>query len=207
MNSRLKDLTEKKTELLEITRQVLCDEGYAKFSMRKVASAAGVHLSTLQHHFPTIQILLTQVFEYTFSAYYTSQYAIMFERSEDHSPETELKNVVGYLIDDLSNPFTSRFFPEIWALSSRDPSAAVAVDKFYTLHRRNLTSIISSLNPGLGKKTIAHRAAIIAMLIEGLLILIGHGRKKHSDLEGIKTEAINRILDIAKSGDDLLQTG
>lgn len=199
MATKIKTLSKKKKEYLEITRQVLCDEGHAQFSMRKVANTAGVHLSTLQHHFPTKRDLLTQTFEYTFQFYYVSKYGLMFEESEGHTPESELMDVVDYLVDDLSDPFTARFFPEIWALSSRDPDAQAALDKLYKMHRRNLAAMILAVNHDLDKKTLAHRAAIIAMLIEGMLILIGHGKTKHAELEGIKTEIKNRVLDIAKA--------
>jgi len=47
--------------ILEASAECLVEEGYAKLTTRRVAERAGVAQSTLMHHFPTRESLLTEV--------------------------------------------------------------------------------------------------------------------------------------------------
>ncbi len=188
--------TARKIELLEAARCALASRGHAEFSMRSVAREAGIHLKTLQHYFPNKQILLTEVLEYTLRNYYFNQFGIMFAKKHQLDAEEKFRLMIDYILDDLDDPFTASFFPEVWALASRDTDASIAMDRFYTLHRRNVEEVIAELNPGLNSPTLTLRAAIIAMGVEGMLLLIGHNKPIHGDLANIKTEFVNRMLDI-----------
>ena len=64
------------------------------------------------------------------------------------------------MLDDLRNPFTLRFFTELWALSVRDKDAAIAMDVIYTLPPVKFEKLIKAINPGLSKRKVAHRAII-----------------------------------------------
>ena len=47
----------KRAAILKASKEVLA-QGYAEFSLRKVAAAAGVRLSTVQHHFGDLESLI-----------------------------------------------------------------------------------------------------------------------------------------------------
>ena len=49
----------KRAAILKASKEVLA-QGYAEFSLRKVAAAAGVRLSTVQHHFGDLESLILQ---------------------------------------------------------------------------------------------------------------------------------------------------
>ena len=114
-----KKLQPTKIMLLEAARTALAEKGHSEFSMRNIAKAAGVHLRTVQYYFPTRRDLLTDVLEYTMSAYYLGQYPIARSNFAGLSPEKKFETVVGFLFDDTKEPFVCQFFPEIWALASR----------------------------------------------------------------------------------------
>ena len=194
-----KKLQPTKIILLEAARSALAEKGHGQFSMRSVAKAAGVHLRTVQYYFPTKRDLLTEAMEYTINTYYLGQYPVTRNNYAGLSPEKKFEAMMGFLFDDLKDPFVCLFFPEMWALASRDEDAAAALDKFYRMHRQSIAAVISEYRPDLSSRLVAHRTAIVAMMIEGLLLLVGHGKPQHSELRGIRTEVIRQMKNIIES--------
>jgi len=186
----------RKIKILESARKVLAEEGYAKFTLRRIAAESELHLKSLQRYFPTKRELLTSAIEYTVHTYYEEQYSRIFEQEHISTPRDQLLVVIDYLLRDSRSSFTSRFFPELWALASHDEDAAAALDSGYTLHRANFAGLIRAMNPSLGEKAVAHRAVIIAMLLEGLVLVVGEGKPHHEEFEGLDEEVKKRILDI-----------
>ena len=70
------------------------------------------------------------------------------------------------------------------------------MDRFYTLHRQSIAAIITEARPGLSSRAVSQRAAIVAMLIEGLLLIMGHGKPSHAELRGLRTEVIRQCNNI-----------
>jgi len=186
----------RKTEILEAARNVLANDGYTNFTMRRIAAEAGMHLKSLQRYFPTKKILLTNVLEYTVRRYYDEQYSRIIDHDHIGDPKGKLLIVVDYLLRDLRNQFTTRFFAELWALATRDDDATAALDEIYALHMATFKKLIAAMNPTLSEITIAHRAAIVAMTLEGLFLVIGHGKPPHAEYAGLEDEVRARILDI-----------
>ncbi len=183
--------------ILESARYILSEKGHSSFSMRAVAKQAGVILRTVQYYFPKKKDLLNAVLEYTLQHYYVSQYPLARQNFKKLDVINRFESMIGYLMDDLRDPTVGRFFPEIWALASRDEDAAVALDNFYTQHRRYFAELIHQLNPELPLNKVTQRAAIIAMMIEGLLLIVGNGKPLHSELKGLKKEVILQAKVIA----------
>ena len=186
----------RKIGILEAARKVLAEEGYAKFTLRRVAAESGMHLKSLQRYFPTKRALLTSALEYTLHTYYEEQYSKIFKQKHITSPRDQLLVVIDYLLKDLRSTFTTRFFPELWALASHDEDASAALDSGYTLHRAGFARLILAMNPSLSQKSVAHRAVIIAMLLEGLMLVIGDNKPHHEEFEDLDEEVKKRILDI-----------
>ena len=194
-----KKLQPTKIILLEAARSALSEKGHSEFSMRSVAKAVGVHLRTVQYYFPTKRDLLVEVLEYTLRTYYIGQYPLTRNNYAGLAPEKKLETVMGFLFDDLKELFVCQFFPEVWALASRDPDAAAAVDRFYVLHRQSIAAIVAEVRPDLPMRVVAHRAAILTSIIEGMLLIVGHGKPQHVELRGIRTEVIRQAKNIVNS--------
>ena len=195
-------LQPKKIILLETARRVLAEKGHGEFSMRSLAREAGVHLRTVQYYFPKKRDLLNEVMEYTLGTYYLGRYATSRKNYASLPGEKKLETVIGFLYDDMRDPFVCKFFPEVWAMASRDQDATDALDNFYTTHRRSIAVLVAEAAPNLSEKAVAHRAAIISMLIEGLLLLIGAGKPSHNDLRGLKTEVLRQVRNIILLDED-----
>ena len=194
-----KKLQPTKIILLEAARSALAEKGHSEFSMRSVAKAAGVHLRTVQYYFPTKRDLLTEAMEYTLNTYYLGQYPVTRNNYVGLSPAKKFEAMVGFIFDDLKEPFVCLFFPEMWALASKDEDAAAALDKFYRMHRQSIAAVITEYRPDLSSRTVGHRAAIVAMLLEGMLLLVGHGKPQHSELRGIRSEVLRQLKNIVEA--------
>ncbi len=183
-------------QILEAARHLIADEGYHNFTMRGIAKNSGIHLKSLQYHFRTKQEMLSAVVNYTIEKYYFQPYGKLFAEKSAGTPSERFSVMLDYLIDDLSNEFTARLFPELWALGSHDKDVADALDVFYCRHVESITTMVERINPALTRRAATHRAAMIAMMIEGLLLILGHGKPKHPKYANLRSSVKDTIFQI-----------
>lgn len=67
----------------------------------------------------------------------------------------------------------------------------------YSHHRANLARLIAAANPELAEREVQLRAALIAMQIEGLMLLISENKPRHAELEGIEEACVAATMGIA----------
>jgi AcrR family transcriptional regulator len=185
-----------RTEIIEAARKLLAHGGIRNFTLRGVAQAAGLHLRSVQYYFPGKDELLNAVLSHTLEHYYFDKYTQLADRAGASTPRERLLVMLDYLLADLRDPFTTHFFFELWALASRDPVASRAMDDFYARHRESFAVLIRALNPSLDEDVVVKRATLVAMLIEGLLLMVGAGKPAHPEFRDIDEEAKRRILDM-----------
>lgn len=185
-------------QILEAARHLIAEEGSANFSMRSVAARSGIHLKSLQYYFKTKRDMLSAVVNYTFEHYYFEMYGKLFQENALSDPAERFGLVIDYLLDDLSDPFTGKLFPELWALATRDKDVRAAMDVFYLRHLESLERMMGHLNPTLDERTRKQRAALIGMMIEGLVLILGHEKPEHPHYKGLKRTAKETIFDIVR---------
>ena len=174
-------------EILEATRVLLSEKGYDKLSLRKIAVITGIHLKTLQHYFPTKEILIKSTLEYVISLYDKKVQEISTHSSD---PEKNFKNYVKYLIEDTKNIQTAGFFYQLWAMSHVDEKTNNIMNKMYLDHTNNIENLIETLNPDMGNHMRKHRAVMIAALIEGMMLFVGYGKKRPKNTAHIEKEIV-----------------
>jgi len=183
-------------EILDAARHVLAQEGYAEFSLRRVARQVNIRLSTLQHYFPSRDDLFRAVVERTVAAYdaaYVRQSA-----QWGKTARSKLAGMVRYLLDDLRQPDTAGFFVEFWARGMRDPEAGRLLQQAYRHHRDRIRIAMAPLNPSMSGRTAELRALLVAALIEGMTIFIGGQRTRDPSLDGLEEEVTRWILRMAR---------
>lgn len=185
---------ERRKDILQAACDVLVQEGYHAWSMRRVASKCGIHLKTLQHYFETKRDLILETVDYTLESHYLNQYAAFSDSADGNSSRETLSKVLVYLIADCREERTSKFFSELWALSFRDEGARAVLDSFYVHHREQLEEMILRANPKLDRKTAKLRAAVIACQIEGLVPVVGYDKPDHEAFTNMDREVHDRIL-------------
>lgn len=185
------------TEIMEACRAVLIDKGYTQFSLRNIAKEAGIHLSNLQYYFRTRDDLLKELIVYNADTY-LKNYAEIFD-SLPATPYPRFIAVIDYLIEDIRNPLTRRFFIQFWALL--DVSGAHSdklLNDMYAPQIRHLNKHIEDLNPTLSPGVRQQRAAIIASLIDGMMLMLEDADTDTAEDEpGIEMEMRKQIIRIA----------
>jgi len=187
-------------EILEATRVLLSEKGYDKLSLRKIAAITGIHLKTLQHYFPTKEILIKSTLEYVISLYDKKVQEISTHSSD---PEKNFKNYIKYLIEDTKNIQTAGFFYQLWAMSYVDEKTNNIMNKMYLDHTNNIENLIETLNPDMGNHMRKHRAVMIAALIEGMMLFVGYGKKRPKNTAHIEKEIVALCTNLAVSNDSL----
>ena len=125
---------------------------------------------------------------------YDPAYSEISSRFE--SPRDHLAAAIRTLLADAKKAETEKLFVEIWSLATRDPMLCEIFDRMYTHHRENLGLLIAAANPALSFRQVKLRAALVAMQIEGLMLLISEAKPRHVELEGIEEECVAAVLRI-----------
>lgn len=183
-------------EILEAGRIMLSEEGYSELSLRKVAAKAGIHLKTLQHYFPSKEELIQSILEYT-----DSLYSAAFEqlRLKSSTPTEHFKSYINYLIVDDKDKQTAGFFYQLWARAHSDEHAQKIMRKMYSNHSQNIANLMQPLNPDLPEQVRKERAYMIASLIDGAMLHIGHGKKRPAGINDFEKGIVELALNLASN--------
>jgi AcrR family transcriptional regulator len=139
--------SETRTILLEATKKVLRQKGYAGLSTRDVAVAAGVPLSQIHYHFGSKDALVLALLEH--------QNARLLERQEatfatDLPLWKRWEKACDYLDEDLASGYV-RVLQEMIAVGWSNPEIATAVRGFlsgwYALIERVVKEAVVHLGP------------------------------------------------------------
>lgn len=159
-------------KILAAARSLLTREGYAQFSMRNVADAAGLRLANLQYYFPRRDDLVRAILADTGDMYAQAYERILDGASED--PVERFKIVLDYQLKDVFVPETRRYFVQLWALlNSIDDASGSLLGELYAYDIDPLGECIQAMYPKLDKREVAERARLLAATIEGLMIVRG----------------------------------
>ena len=102
------------TDIFNAARAVLIEDGYTQFSLRNIASRAGIHLSNLQYYFPGKDKLIHGLLEFIANSY-DEKYSELFNNLPS-DPELRFQAVIKHLLADIKDAKTRRFFIQLWAL-------------------------------------------------------------------------------------------
>lgn len=187
--------------ILDAARAVFMGAGYAGFTMRKVAQRAGISIGNLSYYYRTKEDLLRDLIEHVIGGYLD-----IFSRvrgAAGQSPEKQLESVVEYWIEDLGNPDTTAFFPELWAMGNHDDHVAAMVDRLYARVREPLDELIPLINPACSKTDARELALFMCAAMEGLTVFLGNGKPWAGRRAQLKHMAIANFLRlIATHGQD-----
>ncbi|MCP5198626.1 MAG: TetR/AcrR family transcriptional regulator [Gammaproteobacteria bacterium] len=160
--------------ILETAVEVFLEQGYANFTVRAVADAAGISIGNLNYYFPRKSALLRAMVEHVIVGYLAE-----FERrrrGHPQDPQAQLECVLDFWLGDLGTPRTTRFFPELWALANHDAEAARLMDDLYERARLVLVELLREIHPGADCQAIDEVSVVMVAALEGLTLFAGHGK-------------------------------
>lgn len=185
-------------EILLAAEDLLIDEGYANFSLRKVAARAEQTLGSLQYHFPTKNALIKAMLDNCIQTYLELFARIRADAGDD--PEDQFAALVRGVVDDLNSEWTTMFFPEVWSLSNHHEHAAEFLDAMYGQYRSVLIEVIKQINPSLSTAQLKRLAVFISASLEGHTIFVGHRKPWQKESDNVVTMATESFLWLIHSG-------
>lgn len=183
--------------ILEAAEQLLIDSGYHNFSMRKVATKAGVSVGNLQYYFPTKDSLLEALLDHVIQ-----NYLDIFQHIRDSlSPKEQFVEIISSVVKDLKTKHTTVFFPELWSMANHDKQISKIMDKMYGRYRAMVAEIIKDINPSLTDIQTHRLSLFITASIEGHTIFIGYKKPWSKETENILNMAIQSFIWLIEHGD------
>jgi AcrR family transcriptional regulator len=168
-------------EIVEVAVELFAKEGAAGFSMRRVASLAGVTLSTLQHYFGKGENLL-QITINSITARYIDRL-----RAIEHDLSVPARERFHVITDEIiswsTDPVVSDCYFELYALASRDKEVARLLEEVYVAYHGLLTDFVAKLNPALTRDRAAMIALMIGAHIDGVMIFRYRGAPAMPDTD------------------------
>ncbi|MGR8921117.1 MAG: TetR/AcrR family transcriptional regulator [Gammaproteobacteria bacterium] len=172
--------------ILDTAVEVFLSQGYANFTVRAVADAAGMSLGNLNYYFPRKSALLKAMVEHVIDGY-LAEFERLRRRTPD-DPSLQLEHVVDFWLDDLGSARTTRFFPELWALANHDREAARLMNYVYERARGVLREVLAQMRPDLDAAALDHATVVMTATMEGLTLFAGHRKPWAADRAGLKAQ-------------------
>lgn len=188
---------ETREQILEAALHLFVEEGYRAMTMRRVAAECGLKLGNLTYHFPTREDLVRELLEAVISSY-----EIEFERivhESDATPEQRLSDICELILEDIQTKKTTRFFPELWALSSHDDFVFDRVHELYARARAPLEEIILEMRPDLAADKRHALALFISASMEGLTVFAGYEKPFVATMPALERIAIRSFIDVVRN--------
>lgn len=140
--------------ILDGALHVLLTHGYAGFTTRRVATAAGMRPGNLSYHFPSKRELLRALIARLVDDYSKRLAAFLAEPGVPLGKE--IQTLVAWLINDSVADETVRIFRELWAISLHDAVIRRAVDDFYDEVMSNLAGLLQRQMPDVDLRIPQH---------------------------------------------------
>ena len=189
--------------ILVAAREVFIREGAAAFSARRVAKAAKLSLGSVQHVFPTTDELVTAMLEHV-NGDYDAAYRAMAEKLP-FSPEQRLTAALDYLLQDICQADTRKFWFGFWALSCHNKHAESLLKQAYQHYCNNVAGFIGAARAHFSDARCSELAVQIVALIDGTMLFTGMARKtltlRSPMISRVRTTILG-MLDSKERGDE-----
>ena len=187
---------ERAQDILQAARALLAAEGYAGLSMRKVAQAAGMSLSNVQHYYGSKDLLLEALLLTTMDGFQARMDAIA-DAMRERSQLERFLSTVDMFLEQITDPVTHALFFEIWALASRHPFASSLMDRMLGRERKTVYNLIRGLNPAISDEETMQRAILMVAQVEGLMLFRLDGRRRRAQFDAVRASLRKALLALA----------
>ena len=179
---------------LEAARRLFIEEGYAAFSMRKVARAIGISQGHLQHFFPTREDLMSAMLEQT-AHHYSEIYETLLVGVEGQGV-ARFEAVVHFLINDITNREMTNFFVELWPMTAHNETASAMLRDIYRRNCEGFARVVQELRPTAPPDEVQDMSLQILALIDGLILYYHSARPDDAMLARVQRRAMGTIRQI-----------
>ncbi len=181
--------------ILDVAKTIVIKDGMAQLTMRRIARELDMSPGNLSYYYASKSDLLEDLCTAVLAPYLEEFERL--RRLEAESPAAQLRAVLEFVFDDLSNRDTTHFFPELWVLALHDDWAQIQMETIYSTYRSVLIEIISAMRPDLAARIIEDLALTISASIEGHTVFIGHERRHAARASAVKSLIIEQLVELA----------
>jgi AcrR family transcriptional regulator len=183
--------------ILEAAEQLLIDNGYHNFSMRKVATKAGVSVGNLQYYFPSKDKLLESLLDKVIQNYLDT-----FDRFRGkYDPKEQLINIIKTVLTDMKTKHTTVFYPELWSMANYEKHVSKIMDEMYGKYRSLVTEVIREINPNLSECQAQRLSMFMTASLEGHTMFVGYQKPWTKETENMIDISIQSFLWLIEQGD------
>lgn len=183
--------------ILEAAEQLLIDSGYPNFSMRKVATKAGVSVGNLQYYFPSKDKLLEALLDKVIQNYLDA-----FEKFRgQYAPKEQFVKIIKAVIKDIKTKHTTVFFPELWSMANHEKHISKIMDNMYGKYRTLVAEVIRDINPNLSECQAQRLSIFMTASLEGHTIFIGYRKPWAKEADNMIDISIQSFLWLIEHGD------
>jgi AcrR family transcriptional regulator len=157
-----------KAKILACAVQIFIKSGLGGFSLRGVATAAGVRLATIQHYFFNRETLIKTIIDKFLNEQVVS-YAKIAKNAEI-APLERIAIILDELIKAIQDKTIREFYLSLWAAAAQDRAIGDIVRDGYDTYYAALSSAISSLRPDLTPERVVDFALSLSCSVDGLCV-------------------------------------
>jgi TetR/AcrR family transcriptional repressor of bet genes len=197
-DASMPDVTGPSDRLLDCVLDLLVAEGYEGISIRRVATAAGVSIGAVQHHFATKDALLAAAMDRV-----SQQFRERLERriAPGAGPAEWLRAVADELVStgEERRPASVIWLVRMARAAVHEPTAEV--------HRREwqqvedlLAQLVAAARPDLAEQVVRDEATVLLALLDGLAgaVAVEPGRVPAERAEALVARHLDALLDPAR---------
>ena len=183
-------------QILRAALQVMVDEGYKAFTLRRIAAVCGMKVGNVTYYFPTKDLLVRELVQSVINIY--DEVFESIRKDESRSAEDRLESVIRLILDDIQTKKTTHLFPELWALSNYNSFIADRVDEIYVRARRVLNQLIPDINPALSEDEREVVALFISASLEGTTMFAGYNKPWAHAMPMLENVAIKALVGMVR---------
>ena len=196
-NSKSRKGRETQKQILESALHTFIEYGYGEFSIQRVADKCGLSRGNVSYYYATRNDLLHDLLQVVVKGYIDEFDDIA--KDVDLSAEEKFLSIVNTIMSDLSTEETSKFFPELWALSNRNEAAQEEMNALYEKAREHIIELIGAMNPKLNADERELVGLFISASMEGHTPFVGKGKEWEGELPSLTNIAAYSFLTLAKT--------
>lgn len=155
--------------ILRAARKVLASVGYARLTMRAVASQTGLTVGNLAYHFPSKRGLVRALILSLVADYQSKSDEYL--RTAGHRRRGGFAGLLRWLVEDSVSTETSRLFRELWVISLHDALIAKAMDRFYARAHERVVRLLRLSQPALRRRRAQDIVQLMGAISEGANVL------------------------------------
>ncbi|KPF93716.1 TetR family transcriptional regulator [Novosphingobium sp. AAP83] len=183
--------------ILRTALSIVIERGYKAMSMRGVAAACGMKFGNLTYHYRSREDLVRELMEAVISSYEREFETIMIMPGVP--AEERLRRLCMLLLDDIRSKKTTRFFPELWALSNHDQFVLERVQDLYVRARAPILEIVKEMRPDLSDAECEIVALFISASMEGMTIFAGYEKPFEKRMPELEHLAVLSFCNLVKT--------